>query len=136
MVDLTTMLVNGVGQAGDAVDLNTLPLASRLPTDRAAQFSLQFTEQVDTPAPLNVTSEMSAAKKFEAIVVAQMLTSILPKDSEFFGEGFAGDAWRSMMSEQLANVAVKQTDFGIASLIEQDLESKVALTNRTKQGAP
>ena len=31
-------------------------------------------------------------KKFEAIFVAQMMTSILPEDSEYFGEGFAGDA--------------------------------------------
>ena len=68
--------------------------------------------------PHSVSVELSAAKKFEAAFVAQMMANILPKDSDYFGEGFAGDAWRSMLSEQIANVAVTRTDFGIAPLIE------------------
>ncbi len=136
MVDLTTMAVNSAAQPAAAVDLSAVSSVPRLQTVGSAQFSLQSVEQFEAPPPSNLTSEMSAAKKFEAIVVAQMLTSILPKDSEFFGEGFAGDAWRSMMSEQLANVAVKQADFGIASLIEQDLENKIELLNPAQRNDP
>lgn len=84
--------------------------------------------------PQNVTVELSAAKKFEAAFVAQMMANILPKDSDYFGEGFAGDAWRSMLSEQIANVAVTRTDFGIAPLIE----SGYAMPNNSQslQSAP
>ncbi|MEM8541230.1 MAG: rod-binding protein [Pseudomonadota bacterium] len=63
-----------------------------------------------------------------------MMTSILPEDSEYFGEGFAGDAWRSMLSDQLANVAVKQTDFGIASLIDQEASNQNATASVIERG--
>ncbi len=117
-VDIVTLAVGGVdrpaaaGQSAPAVSAGVLKSAS-------TQFADQLASASTAKQPSNVTSELSAAKKFEAVFVAQMMTSILPKDSEYFGDGFAGDAWRSMMSEQLANVAVKQTDFGIAALIEQ-----------------
>ena len=101
--------------------------ASAKPTQSLfPEFAAKLSEASSSVRPANVISQLSPAKKFEAIFVAQMMTSILPEDSEYFGEGFAGDAWRSMMSEQLANVAVKQTEFGIASLIDQGMSARSA----------
>lgn len=119
-VDLLTFGVGSVDRASAiGPDQNLFVGRAKSSESLGSQFADQLASTSAAKRPANATSELSAAKKFEAIFVAQMMTSILPKDSEYFGEGFAGDAWRSMMSEQLANVAVKQTDFGIASLIEQ-----------------
>lgn len=63
---------------------------------------------------------LTPAKKFEAMVMSQMVTEIMPKDSEYFGDGFSGDVWRSMMSEQIAELIVKSADFGIAELVTKD----------------
>lgn len=76
----------------------------------------------DSARPLNQArieggTELSAPKKFEAMVMSQMVSGIMPKDSEYFGEGFSGDMWRSMMSEQIAEMMVKSADFGIAEMV-------------------
>ncbi|WP_054000296.1 rod-binding protein [Ahrensia marina] len=63
---------------------------------------------------------LSPAKEFEAMVMSQMVADIMPKDSEYFGDGFSGDVWRSMMSDQIAQLMVKSADFGIAELISKD----------------
>ncbi|MEM5502508.1 MULTISPECIES: rod-binding protein [Ahrensia] len=63
---------------------------------------------------------LSPAKKFEAMVMSQMVADIMPKDSEYFGDGFSGDVWRSMMSDQIAQLMVKSADFGIAELVTKD----------------
>ena len=125
-VDFLTFAIGSVDRAAVSVspDLSATMVNARLQENPGPQFAAQLALTSAVAQPSNVTSDLSVAKKFEAIFVAQMMTSILPKDSEYFGEGFSGDAWRSMMSEQLANVAVKQTDFGIAALIEQDFANQ------------
>lgn len=122
-VDIVTLAVGGIDRAA-AFRPDASVASTKLEQNAGPQFAAQLASAAPANQPANVTSELSAAKKFEAIFVAQMMTSILPEDSEYFGEGFAGDAWRSMMSEQLANVAVKQTDFGIAALIDQGFASQ------------
>lgn len=120
-VDLLTFAIGSVDRAAQSNDLDlVVKMAGSRPKEISGKaFAVQLASTSLAEQPAKITSELSVAKKFEAIFVAQLMTSILPEDSEYFGEGFAGDAWRSMMSEQLANVAVKQTDFGIASLIDK-----------------
>lgn len=63
----------------------------------------------------------SVAKQFEAFLVTNMVSTMMPGDDDegYFGGGFAGGVWKSMMAEQIANQAVKTTDFGVASKISQ-----------------
>lgn len=54
-------------------------------------------------------------RKFEASVASTFIQNMLPSDSEeVYGKGAAGDFWKGMMSEQIANAVSKQGGFGIA----------------------
>jgi Rod binding domain-containing protein len=63
-------------------------------------------------------------RKFEASVASTFIQNMLPSDSEeVFGKGSAGDFWKSMMSEQIANAVSQQGGFGIAEkLFAQSIE--------------
>lgn len=59
-----------------------------------------------------------AAKQFEALLVANMVKDMIGETGAgFYGEGFAGDVWKSMMSEQIANQVVEASDFGVAKML-------------------
>ncbi|NTE85418.1 rod-binding protein [Agrobacterium rubi] len=54
-------------------------------------------------------------RKFEASVLSTMLQNMMPKDSEeVYGKGSAGDFWKSMMAEQMADAVSKRGGIGIA----------------------
>ena len=59
--------------------------------------------------------------KFEGMVLQTFIGSILPKDTDsVFGSGLAGDMWRSMLSEKIANVIAERGGVGIANRILAD----------------
>ena len=59
-----------------------------------------------------------AAKEFEALLVSNMIDTMMGETEEgFFGGGFAGNVWKSMMAEQVANQVVKTADFGVADTV-------------------
>ncbi len=74
----------------------------------------------------DVTGEDAALfdsyQKFEAMVLQNFVQSMLPKESAtFFGEGTAGEIWKSMMAEQLAAMLAEGGGIGIAqSLMPAD----------------
>lgn len=54
-------------------------------------------------------------RKFEASVASTFIQNMLPSDSEeVYGKGAAGDFWKGMMAEQIADAVSKQGGFGIA----------------------
>lgn len=69
-------------------------------------------------APIAKPTEQEALKKFEAFFLQTFVDSILPKNSAaVFGEGTAGEVWRSMLAEQIAAEIAKGSSFGIADQI-------------------
>lgn len=53
--------------------------------------------------------------KFEALVLGTMLESMLPDEmGSVYGEGFSGDAWKSMLAQQLGDVMAARGGIGIA----------------------
>ncbi|OLP58157.1 rod-binding protein [Xaviernesmea oryzae] len=69
----------------------------------------------------NISNHVKAEKvpahyrKFEGMVLQNFVQDMLPKESsEVFGKGTAGDVWKSMMAEQIANVIAKGNGVGIA----------------------
>ena len=59
--------------------------------------------------------------KFEGFVLQTFIETIMPKDSEStFGSGLAGDMWKSMLSEKIANVVASRGGLGIANRILAD----------------
>lgn len=54
-------------------------------------------------------------RKFEAMVLQNFLQYMMPSDSEdVYGKGMAGDIWKSMSAEQIANAIAKRGGIGIA----------------------
>jgi hypothetical protein len=53
--------------------------------------------------------------QFEAMMLSSFVGEILPKDTgEVFGQGMAGDMWRSMLAEQLSTQIAKSGKLGLA----------------------
>ncbi|TCD16229.1 rod-binding protein [Oricola cellulosilytica] len=64
------------------------------------------------------TDATKVAKEFEALLVGNMISEMMGDgDESVFGEGFAGDMWKSMMAEHVAMAVVEGADFGVASKI-------------------
>lgn len=63
-------------------------------------------------APVN--TETKVYQGFQAVLLQNVLSMMLPESSDFFGEGSAGEIWRSMLAEQLGNALSKKMDLGIA----------------------
>lgn len=70
-------------------------------------------------------SAPEAARKFEAMVLQTFISSMMPKDAEStYGEGMAGDMWKSMMAEKIAGVVAERGGIGIADRVLGDFEMK------------
>jgi len=77
---------------------------------------------LSSPAPANDPA-FEAHRKFEAMVLQSFLQTMLPKDNEaVYGKGTAGNIWKSMMAEQLANVLADRGGIGIASRLLADAQ--------------
>ena len=111
-----------------AAEPATLETARARLASRAAAMASGLAEAFsvgETGAPLSrETSTDGATPKsyvdFEAMVLQTFVQSMMPKDAEdVYGEGMAGDMWKSMMSQQLGTVMADRGGIGIAdSLIK------------------
>src|SRR6202042_1979557 len=56
-----------------------------------------------------------AKTQFEAMMLNSFVSELLPKDTgEVFGQGTAGDMWRSMLAEQVSTQIAKSGELGLA----------------------
>ncbi len=77
--------------------------------------STMSTASAKTFAP---KSTRDVPKEFEAFVLQTFIQDMLPKNAEgVYGTGIAGDIWRSMLSEQLANEVADRGGIGIADQV-------------------
>jgi peptidoglycan hydrolase FlgJ len=61
------------------------------------------------------TKAGKAATAFEAEIIDSFVKEMLPKNaSDVYGQGEAGDIWRSMLSDQISNQIAKNGELGIA----------------------
>lgn len=83
--------------------------ASPLPAGLAdARRALAATAQASDPAS-------QAKVQFEAMLLNSFVGEMLPKDAgSVFGEGTAGDMWRSMLSEQISQQIAKTGALGLS----------------------
>ncbi len=97
--------------------------AARLDADRLAREiapARDFT--VEPPAPprpaAGADPTPEAFRKFEAMMLQSFIQSMLPEDSEaVYGKGLAGDMWRSLMAEKIADVMADSGGIGVADRI-------------------
>lgn len=84
-----------------------------------AAFSLMEGPSRQADAP--VGPDRKTHVQFEAMVLRNFMESMLPKENEaIYGKGLAGDMWRSMMAEQLANVTAERGGIGISDRVLGD----------------
>ncbi|MGH6797207.1 MAG: rod-binding protein, partial [Roseiarcus sp.] len=56
-----------------------------------------------------------AKTQFEAMMLSSFVGELLPKDAgDVFGQGMAGDMWRSMLAEQVSMQIAKSGKLGLA----------------------
>ncbi|MDE1159691.1 MAG: rod-binding protein [Neorhizobium sp.] len=106
------MAANGTGFAAQIT--NALNAAST--TSAASGASHGATARVGAAHDQSKIPEVY--RKFEASIASTFIQSMMPKDSEdVYGKGPAGDYWKGMMAEQIANEVSKQGGFGIAQQV-------------------
>ncbi len=71
------------------------------------------------PAPAHTAPALrakTAQTKLESVILTQFVQEMLPKDAQsVFGQGYAGDMWRSMLAERVADQMAASGRIGIAS---------------------
>jgi hypothetical protein len=73
-----------------------------------------------SPAATGKDKSAAAYQKFEAFLLQTFVEAMLPKDaSNVYGSGTAGDIWRSMFAEHIANELAASTKLGIAERISE-----------------
>jgi peptidoglycan hydrolase FlgJ len=71
--------------------------------------------ELDRPAP------PESFKRFEAMVLQTFIQNMLPKDSAaVYGKGMAGDMWKSMLAEKMADAMAERGGIGIADRVLGD----------------
>ncbi|OXT02498.1 hypothetical protein B7H23_06265 [Notoacmeibacter marinus] len=135
-VDFPGDLIADVARAADSrtVEQARARLAGMAEaTGRTAQ---AFTEELKTsvaqaPAAANLSraseqpAQAAAAKvedpamqRFEAMMLQQMIQQMMPKEAgAVYGEGFAGDMWRSMQAEKIGEAFAERGGIGIAEAV-------------------
>ena len=69
----------------------------------------------------DVATPNESMKRFEAMVLQTFIENMMPKNTEsVYGKGMAGDMWKSMMAEKLANVMAERGGIGIADRVLGD----------------
>lgn len=69
------------------------------------------------------------AKKLETVIANVLVSGMLPKDiSSFYGKGAAGEVWRQMLSQELADAIARGGGIGFAERLQQRIAAE------TKQG--
>lgn len=63
-----------------------------------------------------MTADLAAFQKFEAVILEQFVKHMLPEDTEvIFGEGTAGEIWKGMMAQQIGATISEAGGIGIAN---------------------
>src|SRR5271168_3616018 len=84
--------------------------ASPAPLANAANARSRLAETPGGPDKLG-----QAKTQFEAMMLSPLVGELLPKDaSDVFGQGTAGDIWRSMLAEQMSLQIAKSGKLGLA----------------------
>ena len=68
------------------------------------------------PRAAPVSRAQTAQTKLESVILTQFVQEMLPKDAQsVYGQGYAGDMWRSMLAERVADQMAASGRIGIAS---------------------
>lgn len=131
----------GPSNVADAPSTPGVPSAEASPADAASEWEAQVrlasanASRPSTPAASASTSRAAdraekpadAYVQFEALLLQNMVETMMPKDSEsMFGSGTAGMVWKSMLAEKVAAEIARTGALGIAKQIAAGEAARVA----------
>lgn len=118
--DILLDVVNAAGNA--AVDKARERLSTIAKSGGADIPAFGAATAAAAPAPAaSVKPSVSAEVKFEGMVLKTFIESMLPEEAEStYGSGLAGDMWKSMLAEKVADVMAERGGIGIANRILGD----------------
>lgn len=98
---------------------------SASPQDFAAALGEAANPSGPTPPALPIAAPVSRARKaetkLESVLLGEFISEMLPKDTpSAYGQGYAGDMWRSMLAERVADQIAASGRLGIASRLFAD----------------
>lgn len=71
----------------------------------------------------SIDSHAESMRKFEAVVLTTFIQNMMPKDaSSVYGEGLAGEMWKSQLAEKIADQLSKRGGIGIANRLLKDYQ--------------
>jgi flagellar protein FlgJ len=118
----STDLVLEVSRAADparaAAVAEKLNALGRQGAGSPQDFAAALNAAVPAPAPAVAPSKraQAAQTKLESVMLTEFIGEMLPKDApEAYGQGYAGDMWRSMLAERIADQIAASGRLGIAS---------------------
>lgn len=96
-------------------DQATAPVALGEGTGPLGTFSARALSNATALSQRNEAPGASPYRRFEAMVLSGFVEQLLPKSSAtLFGAGTAGQVWRSMLAERIADEVAKSGGIGIA----------------------
>ena len=81
--------------------------------------SLRFSPLAGAGRSQGLAGHGSPYQKFESVLLKTFVESIMPKDTELFGDTASADMCRSMFAEKIADQLAKSGRIGIAATIER-----------------
>ena len=88
---------------------------------QSAQATGSFAAEPTAGAPGATGGAENAFQKFEAMVLGTFFQSMLPADaSAIYGEGLAGDMWKSILAQHLGEAVAERGGIGIANRLLAD----------------
>ncbi|MFT0893126.1 rod-binding protein [Pseudochelatococcus sp. G4_1912] len=135
-------VANDVALAFAAPDVEGKTIGSQLPFDverarlRLAGrdgFSPLESREIGTTGGLmnaNRLRDGTPYQQFEALTLQKFVEAMLPKESSsWYGDGFAGDTWKSMLAQQVAAELARGGGIGIARMLEHAHPAKEGANN-------
>jgi peptidoglycan hydrolase FlgJ len=112
--------LEGLAAAGDASGGNFTSTLDRLnatrpPSGQALGVAPAVRAQYSKASVKSVDRSAQVAQDFEASLLGPMINEMMPKEaSAVYGQGVAGDVWKSMLAEQIAHHLAKSGTLGLA----------------------
>jgi peptidoglycan hydrolase FlgJ len=99
-------------------DVDPAAFADALSSAKSVGFEPTVNARAALPQPAQAQAGPAgkARQQFEASMLNSFISEMMPKDtSSAYGGGYAGDMWRSLLSEKVADTIAKSGRLGIAS---------------------
>ncbi len=86
-----------------------------------ARFSQVYETAINKTRPPANSDKRAALERYEAAILGTFIQAMMPKETEsFFGKGFAGEVWKSQLSQAVAEQLAHRGGIGIASRLLND----------------